>query len=88
MKLFPEETTHEKETTMELSTVCSPVADSFPFGEVPEAKKSHEQIDLDGWPGRFWLPAHSQVPPTGNACLSHAFGQARESAPMVLQAAP
>jgi hypothetical protein len=74
MKLALEGTIDEKETIMELSGVCSPVDDSCSFGEVLGARESHEQTGLDGWPGRFWLPAQSQAQPAGNSCLSHAFG--------------
>ena len=77
MKLVPEETTNAKEATVARSRGCSLVEHSFRFGEVDGAKKSHEWSGLDGWPGRFWLPAHNQGQPSGKACLSRAFGPGR-----------
>jgi hypothetical protein len=73
---------------MACSTDGSPVDDSFPIGEVLGAANSDEQAGLDGWPGRFWLPAHRQVQPAGNSCLSRAFGRAGELSPTVLHPAP
>lgn len=88
MKLAREGTTNHQETTVARSRGCSPLDGQFPFGEVDGAKKGHERPGLDGWPGRFWLPANRQVQPTGKSCLSRAFGRAGAPSGMVSNPAP
>jgi hypothetical protein len=60
----------------------------FRFGEVEGARNSQVGPGFDCWPGRYWLPADSQVQPTGKSCLTRAFGRAGEASRMISNAAP
>jgi len=82
MKIDMQGTTDDRET-VERSGGWPLVDGRFQFGEVEGARKRQEGPGLDCWLGRYWLPADSQVQPTGKSCLTRAFARAGESSRLV-----